>query len=106
MVWVHRLTGSSQCCSGPAWSAQVVVTLKATQNWNLNGVVVTGQWSGAHGGVVSAATGGGGTVSFETPDLTAATDVTFTVLNVAGQPPLTYDPAKNRITSVTIPSPL
>jgi type 1 fimbria pilin len=100
------LSGSTNCCTGGAWTAQVAVELKATQNWNLSGVLVTGQWTGAHGGVVSGAADGGGNVVFQTPSLVVDESVTFTVLDVSGQPPLVYDPGKNRVNSVTIPSPL
>ncbi|MBT8216029.1 MAG: hypothetical protein HKN74_01530 [Acidimicrobiia bacterium] len=81
------------------------IELKTTQSYDTDGVVVTGQWSGAYGGVVSAPADDDGDVEFESPEILVDADVTFTVLNIS-EPGLVYVPSKNRATSVTIPSPL
>lgn len=104
-MWVHGLTGSANCCDGAEWFAEVEVEIKATQNWNLNGAVVTGQWTGAYTAIVTATADGDGDVEFETPGILVDAPVAFTVLNIS-DPGAVYDPGKNRATSVSIPSPL
>ena len=72
---------------------------------SLNNSTVTGQWSGAYGGIVSGETDDDGEIEFETPGILSAESITFTVLNISN-PRFTYDPSQNVATSITIPSPI
>ena len=104
-VWVHRLSGESNCCDNDEWFAEVTVEVRTTGGRDPEGIVVTGQWAGAYGGIVSAQLDDDGEVEFETAGIVDDVPVTFTVLDIV-DPGLTYDPARNRSTSVMILSPL
>lgn len=74
-------------------------------NQRVSGATVTGMWSGAFAGSATAVSNPGGNATFETAPLFFPGVLTFTLTSVS-HPDLTYTPALNLASSVTIPSPI
>jgi hypothetical protein len=103
VVHVANLAGSSATHSTKSWRATVTITV---QNANLTAVAnatVRGSFTGK--GTVSCITGSNGTCSITSSNIpVATTSTTFTVSNISGSG-MTYNPAANTSTSITISKP-
>jgi serine protease AprX len=95
----------SATSSKSSWRASVKITLHRNADHTVftPGAVVTGEWSGGYVGASSCSTAGGECTVSTGPITKKKTSATFTVKSVTG--PLTYDPAKNDFTSITVSKP-
>jgi hypothetical protein len=75
------------------WEVFVTATIHDGNELPVGGATVTGTWSGAASGTLSAITASDGTVTFSTGRLRSGTTVTFTVDSVSNG--LTYEPNDN-----------
>ena len=87
---------------GKKYRATAVVTIMDTNAAPVADATVYITWSGVFSGTDSGVTGPDGTVTFSSPLLKVPCPITFTVVNVT-HPTLIYNPALNKVTSVTIP---
>jgi len=76
------------------WEALVTVTVHDAADSLVAGATVSGTWTGDASGTISGITGADGTVTLGTGNLTAGTEVIFTVDNVTGDG-LSYDGTAN-----------
>jgi len=91
---VGDIDGSSQVKGKSGkWSANVTVTIHDNNENPVAGATVTGQWSGATSGTVSAVTAADGIATFSTGNINSGTSVTFDVANVTDT--LDYAPDAN-----------
>jgi hypothetical protein len=98
--WTARLTRSRR-----NWRATVTITIVDANGVAVADANVHGDWSGGTGGAGSCVTGLAGTCSVTSSTVSGRKpSVTFTVTGVSGAS-LTYDPAANLITAVTISAP-
>ena len=94
------MSGSS-AVKGKRWTATVTISVADQNNAAVEGVVVTGTWSGATSGSASCTTGSNGTCAVTTPSLSSGTSVTFSVTNLA-KDGATYVPSANVVSSLTV----
>jgi len=87
---------------GKRYKANAVVTIMDTNAAPVANATVYITWSGVVSGTDSGVTGPNGTVTFSSPSTKTPCPITITVVNVT-HPTLTYNPALNKVTSVTIP---
>jgi vibriolysin len=87
---------------GKRYKAIAVVTIMDTNAAPVANATVYVTWSGVVSGTDSGVTGSDGTVTFLSPKTKTLCPITITVVNVT-HPTLTYNPALNKVTSVTIP---
>jgi hypothetical protein len=100
-IFVENIT-LSLVTQGKRYRAVAVVTIMDTCGTPVADATVYIIWSGVFSGTDSGVTEPNGTVTFLSPLTKVPCPITFTVDNVT-HPTLTYNPALNKITSVTIP---
>jgi PKD repeat protein len=102
---VAALTGAASSQNRIKWKATVTITIVDNNNSPVSSATVNGNWSGAASGSASCTTGGNGQCSVSKTNISnGGGSITFTVSS-ATDATLTYAPAYNAVSNVTIAQP-